>query len=635
MRDKVRAFLLCFMQYRKFSLTTFWFVTTLQLATCPIALGLSAASISQSFSLSLEKPSVQIYGRGTVRPRYYFAEFLPGNFIRTLRLDKDLPLDANVHWLFTGPRGSLSIEFSRNSLTVAQQYYDSYALDTSDSPRARYPHANQQQSSVVSEESVESVTLAFDHLTAKISVNGHLLIKQLCLIDLMRHQLYVIAPDSSTGFIQGSVFQPEAESASVSIDSTKTYQTMLGFGGIASIPAYREMPDAGRAKWWKLLQEYNLLIQREYPIGTKLNPGMDNFDRLEDASPHYYGDNFPNGEISDFTYLKQLRSIGGYVFFEFWVLPKWARNPETGNADVDKFVEAVLAYCRQSVAKTGFPPDVVGIQNEVIQPGPVWGQMILKLRRALDGAGFERVKLHMSDAGSLQVGINSAKTIRQMNDAWKVLDYSATHVYDFQSHITDPDSYLPLMRQWVEITGDKPFLATELAMNDSQFQADSFQTAFAMGELYDRLLTVMNAKSLAYCWLLLDPEQPSFGFTRSLFTVDRAHSLEPQASGYHLRVFGAFSRHIRQGMVRIEASSSDPDLLASAFRADSGAMTLIFLNRSTKPKQVSLTGLEHETIQTVEHASLYQENRVEPAPHNSLVIDPGEIVTMTTVPSSQ
>jgi hypothetical protein len=634
MRDKGKTFLLCFMQYRKFSLIVFCFLAILPSAACPVALGLSAANNSQPFSLSLEKPSVQIYGRGTVRPRCYFSEFLPGNFTRTLRLDKDLPPEATIHWLFTGPRGSLSIEFGRHSLTVVQQYYDSYALDSSDSPGARYPHANQQQSSVVSEQSVKSVTLAFDHLTARISVNGHLLIKQLCLIDLMRHQLYVIAPDSSTGIIQGSMSQPETESASVSIDSTRTYQTMLGFGGITSIPAYREMTDTGRAKWWKLLQEYNLLIQREYPIGTKLNPSMDNFDRLQDASPHYYGDNFPNGEISDFAYLKQLRSIGGQVFFEFWVLPEWARDPETGNANVDKFVAAVLAYCRQSVAKTGSPPDVVGIQNEVIQPGPVWGQMILKPRKALDDAGFQSVKLHMSDAGTLQVGVNSAKTVRQINDAWKALGYSATHVYDYQSHITEPDSYLPLMRQWVEITGDKPFLATELAMNDSQFQADSFQTALAMGELYDRLLTVMNAKSLAYCWLLLDPEQPSFGFTRSLFTVDRAHSLEPQASGYQLRVFGAFSRHIRQGMVRIEAGSSDPDLLASAFRADSGAMTLVFLNRSTKLKQVSLTGLEHETIQTIEHASLYRENSIDPASHNVLVIDPGEIVTMTTVPSS-
>ncbi len=28
-------------------------------------------------------------------------------------------------------------------------------------------------------------------------------------------------------------------------------------------------------------------------LGARLNPAMDNWDRLEDATPHYYGDNFP------------------------------------------------------------------------------------------------------------------------------------------------------------------------------------------------------------------------------------------------------------------------------------------------------------------------------------------------------
>jgi len=605
----------------------------LVLAICPAAFGRSAAGTSQPFSLSLEKPNVQIWGRGTERPRFYFAEFLPGNFTRTLHLDGTLPDGVTVHWLFTGPRGSLSVEFNRRSLKVVQQYYDSFALFAGDPPRARYPQATWKQSSATIEQDPGSVTVALQHLTATVSVNGHVLIQQLCLIDPMRHQLFVEAPDSSTGFVRGSMTQPDTEKVRVSIESPKTYQTMLGFGGITSIPAYDELTDAGKAKWWKLLKEYNLLVQREYPVGTKLNASMNNFDRLDDASPHYYGDNFPDGEISDFAYNKHLRGMGGKVFFEFWALPRWARDPQTGDADPDKYVEAVLAYCRESVAKTGFPPDVVGIQNEIIQPGPVWEQMILKLRRALDHAGFKRVKLHMPDAGSLKVGIRSAKTLRQISDAWPLLDYSATHVYDFQSHMTDPDSYLPLMRQWTEAAGGKPFLATELAINSTAYQVDSFQTALAMGELYYRLLTVANAESLDYCWLLLDPEQPSFGFTRSLFSVDRSHSFEPHASGYQLRIFGAFSRHIREGMVRLDVRSGDPDLLAAAFRARSGATTWIFLNRSTQPKEVVLADGARETIQTVEHASLYQENAIDPAPQKRMVVEPGEILTVTTVRS--
>jgi hypothetical protein len=239
----------------------------------------------------------------------------------------------------------------------------------------------------------------------------------------------------------------------------------------------------------------------------------------------------------------------------------------------------------------------------------------------------------MPDAGELKTGIRSAQTLRPMSDAWKALDYSATHVYDFQAHITDPDSYLPLMRQWVEGTGGKQFLETELTINDSAYQVDSFQTALAMGELYHRLLTVTNAEALAYCWLLLDPEQPSFGFTRSLFTVDRTHSLEPSASGFQLRVFGAFSRHLREGMVRAGVNSDDPDLLATAFRARSGARTLIFLNRATAPKEISLAGEGKQTIKAIERASLYRENTADTAPHGAIVVEPGEIVTVTTAPT--
>jgi len=622
-----------FMYGRRVSLAALLCLTIIAGMVCPIAFGSSAPNNSQPFSLSLDKPSVQIWGRGTERPRSYPAEFLPGNFSRTLKLEKELAEDITLHWLFTGPRGSLSIEIGRHAVTVSQQYYDSFGLESGEPPRPRFPQATRQQASVQIEQSLNSVTIALRHLTVEVSVNGNVVAHELCLIDLMHHQLFVVAPDSSTGVLRGTVTQPEIGKAHISIDESKTYQTVLGFGGITSIPAYEEMSSEGRAKWWKQLKEYNLLIHREYPIGTKLNAGMNNFDRLVDASPHYYGDNFPNGEISDFSYIKQIHSIGGYVWFEFWALPAWARDAQAGNANPDKYVEAVLAYCRESVAKSGFPPDVIGIQNELIQPGPVWEEMILRLRSALDKAGFNRVKLHMPDAGDLKTGIHSAETLRPMSLAWKALDYSATHVYDFQSDMTDPDSYLPLMKQWNDAVGGKPFLETELTINDSAYQVDSYQSALAMGELYYRLLTVTNAEALAYCWLLLDPEQPSFGFTRSLFTVDRTHSLEPTASGFQLRVFGAFSRHLREGMVRVSADSGDPDLLATAFRSKSGAMTLIFLNRSTAPKEISLPGEGRHTIKAIERASLYRENSVDTAPRGSIVVEPGEIVTVSTVPT--
>jgi hypothetical protein len=256
--------------------------------------------------------------------------------------------------------------------------------------------------------------------------------------------------------------------------------------------------------------------------------------------------------------------------------------------------------------------------------------MIVKLRKALDDAGFKSVKLHMPDATFVRVGINSAETLKQTPEAWKLLDYSATHVYDFQSHMTDPDSYLPILNKWAQTVGDKPFISTELTLNNSNYQIDSYGAAFAMGQLYYQLMTVANAQSLNYCWLLLDAEQPSFNFSRSLFTVDRTHSFVPKPSGFELRIFGAYSRSLREGMVRLDAHSSDPDLQALAFRADSGPKTFIFLNRSTAPKEISLPA--SESIRSVEHASLSSENAVDATPKLPLVVAPGEILTVTTAP---
>ncbi len=585
---------------------------------------------SQPFSLSIDKQTVFIWGSGQVRPRVFFPEFLSANFSRTLSLDHELPADVTLHWLFTGPHGSLTIDIANRSLTVAQQYYDSFGLETGDAPPPRYPHATGKESSVVVEQAVNSVEVSLHDLTASVSVNGHLLVKQSCAFDLMRHQLSVTAPDTSTGSIQGKMSAPATGRVTISIDSAKTFQTILGFGGSVSIPGYDELSPAGKDRWWQFLKDYNLLIQREYPVGTHLTPAMDNFDRLADASPHYYGDNFPDGEMSDFAYNKHIRSLGGHIIFEFWELPMWAKQADGKTPDVDKYVQAVLAYCKQSAAKTGAPPDIIGIQNEIIQPGPVWEQMIVKLRKALDDAGFQSVKLHMPDASYARVGITSAETLKQTPEAWNLLDYSATHVYDFQAHMTDPDSYLPIVRQWAQTVGDKPFIATELTLNNSNYQMDSYGAAFAMGQLYYQLMAVANAKSLNYCWMLLDTEQPSFNFSRSLFTVDRTHSFLPRSSGFELRIFGAFSRRLREGMVRLDVHSSDPDLQALAFRADSGAKTFIFLNRSTAPKEIALPAAE--TIRSVEHASLSSENAADSAPQHPLVVAPGEILTVTTTP---
>ena len=296
----------------------------------------------------------------------------------------------------------------------------------------------------------------------------------------------------------------------------------------------------------------------------------------------------------------------------------------------EPYARAMVRYCQVSRERVGAPPDIVGIQNELPQPPEIWHQMTLRLRAELDKAGFSTVKIHMRDDGRLASGIECARAFQQSSAAWNDIDYAATHLYDYQKCLHDPDQFDPLLTQWREAVGTKPFLSTEMCINSQEFQDRSYRLALGMGQLYHKNLTLANACALIYCWLLLNVEQPSFGWTRSLFVPDPARGFLPVSSSYQARVFGAYSRRIRAGMRRVEARASHPDLLATAFAGDAGARTLVLLNRSLAPQRVRMHW-QGEPFRFLEWASPYEENSESPAPAgDELVVPPGAIATLST-----
>ncbi|MCP5114575.1 MAG: hypothetical protein GY953_27420 [bacterium] len=202
-------------------------------------------------------------------------------------------------------------------------------------------------------------------------------------------------------------------------------------------------------------------------------------------------------------------------------------------------------------------------------------------------------------------------------------------MYDYQNHFHDPDAYDPLLRQWRELTGDKPFLSTELSVNYSRYQIPTYRVALAMAQLYHKNLTITSASAIFYCWTLLNVEQPSYGWTRTLFVPDPAHGFVPQASSHQARVFGAYSRRVKEGMERVAAVSSDKNLLATAFAGKQG-QTVILLNRSINPLDVRVhwDGADFRDIEVV---SPYQENARHTVPRPPIRVEPGAIVTLTSV----
>jgi O-glycosyl hydrolase len=582
-------------------------------------------------------------GPGWTRPdqiaRVYLKEDLPALFRRTIQLDGDVPSQTKLGWIFTGPHAGLTVELTGSKVRLFERFYDSAGLADTGS----YPEKIVRDEARPYTGHARTLTIVVDaHLSAHVLLNGEEMLSAPLVFDLTRHQVMFSGPRNQHLTLSGEVLQEQPEDANITVAPNKAHQTMIGFGGSPSVPAYAQLSMEGKRQYWDLLRRYNLLVDREYPMGTQLKQDLSNVEDLREATPHYYGDNFPNGEVSDFEYSRKIRQLGGEVLYEMWALPRWADEAYTPQgkpildawgksvrtaAKPEVYARIVVDFCKLAKERSGAAPEIVGIQNEVEQAPEIFAAMTLALRKALDAAGFERTKIQMADAPYVWMATGRIRDLKRFADAWKKTDYTAAHQYDYQEFLANPDLYDERLREMLANSDGKPFLATEICLNDPHFQEASYRLALQVGQLYQKDLTEADAEMLLYCWLLLDVEQPNFGASRSLLVPDRAHGQVPIASSFQLRMLGAFSRHVLKGMHRVEAQTSNPDLTTAAF-SDGNRNTLIVINRSTAPQQLHIDW-KGSQWHHMERTSFYSENEEKQAPAE-VVVAPGEVVTLST-----
>ena len=577
-----------------------------------------------------------VWGADMRRPSY-FREWLPALFERTLVMDE---LDLNggqLSWIFTGQRGGLTILLHDEHLEIVERFYDTpaYLQMEPDSPgstshpqwitgRRVYPYTGKP----------ESVTVRRDHkLGLTVLMNGQPVARDLNLLTFDRHQLNLQGEDPQ---LKGRMLSPQIKSVQLSVDTEQRHQTIIGFGGIPSIPAYHELSEQGKQKWWQMLAEYNLLVHRENPNGMMLNEKMDNWDDLDDARPHYYADNFPNGEISDFGYLEKVREIGGIIVFEFWELPPWvSEGHQLQPEEVDLYCDAIIRYCKLVEKHTGAPPEIVGVQNEIYQKMEVFHAMAITLRQKLDRAGFKTVRIHMPDDGFLNGGIERVKGLQESDKAWEVMDYSSVHMYDYQFNFTNPDAYDTLLNQWRGLVKGKPLLSHEISFHRKRWQTPDYNMALSVGQLYHKNMVLADAAVLGHCWTLLTVEQPSYGWTRSLMVPDRANGFVPIASSNLLRVFGSFSRRVHEGMQRVTVNHDLDDLQVSAYYDDNGRATLVALNRGMQPLSLNIDwpGVQFDVMELTDpyHANSVEDWQGREGEPVVVQVDPGAIITLSNV----
>jgi hypothetical protein len=100
--------------------------------------------------------------------------------------------------------------------------------------------------------------------------------------------------------------------------------------------------------------------------------------------------------------------------------------------------------------------------------------------------------------------------------------------------------------------------------------------------------------------------------------------MQPVASGFQLRTFGAFSRHIRKGMKRVEVLQESKPLLVTAY-AEKKSKTLVVLNPTLSTIEFDIQW-DKGKFKGMERTSSYHSNQYAKIPE-TITIEPGEILT--------
>jgi O-glycosyl hydrolase len=571
---------------------------------------------------------------------------LPPLFSRRFRVTEAALHNAQAEIFFAATRGGVRVQFAPEGITL--RHFES---DGQGYPMAGRVKTNERSFGLIPTPRMPfefGLAVTHDHQLL-FTLDGRPALKTPTFLDFFGCAAFVKPVGAAAGARARFGFAPLAEgegTAAVSLKPQEKHQTMLGWGGVTSIPAYWDLTPAQRAAYLELLVTNNLLIQRESPASDYLNTDADNWDSPAAARVHY-DDAELQGEVSDFDFNRKLKERGGLVIAEFWRNPAQHYLRDAGGRvinqpDIRAMARSLVAYARAARARTGFAPDIIGVQNEPDMPNWVApgflpperaNELTKELRRQLDAAGFTEVRLHSANCARLYNAWPYVEALNADGGARRATAYFATNVYDFDAFA--PDQFDAPLRRLKGSLGGLPFLAVEIGNNHADKQAHSYRLALGYAQLMHKLLTVGDAVGVAYIWTLLKSTHANFDWTRTLLWVDRANANRVEPS-FYWRVFTAYSRHVKRGMRRVGANSDHPDLLVSAFADERGGLTVVAVNRASRDLRVSFDGagageLHKEVVSQTQPNAEAGRVRAGGARFTD-VIRGGEIVTYSNVP---
>jgi arabinoxylan arabinofuranohydrolase len=422
------------------------------------------------------------------------------------------------------------------------------------------------------------------------------------------HDLYLIFEGSAgSDLFNVNWWQFQAASltsTTVTLDSSTIYQTIEGLGG--AIAFYNG---------WIPAHPYHQEIYDYAFAGLNLSMlRLGNWWRGTD------GEDTAAYEIAAAANESLGRPVP--IMMSSWSPPAYLKsNDEVGNGgtliggpsnyDYEGFADYWYDSLQDYIAH-GVIPTWISIQNEPdwtaeydscrFNPteAPWHGESYASYALALD-AVYQRLEADLPSPPKLlgpeNVGLNFSPTAQAYQDYAAAMD--TEHFYGMAHHLyggsTDgtPDGYIPVFNTVATVHPDKPRFMTEFGYNDMIDSANLIHNSL----VYEQVSGYNH-------WSLIWPGEG--GLVEIEFPWDPASWTNPK--GYWLNPsywsMKHFSYYITPGFRRVEASSSDPDVLVSAYLSpDDLRLVAVFINRSTStPSTVTLDSGSF----TYDYSSVYQ-----------------------------
>jgi O-glycosyl hydrolase len=401
----------------------------------------------------------------------------------------------------------------------------------------------------------------------------------------------------------------------VTIDLSKKYQTIEGFGGFgAKMEYWASGPFEDDAFINTLLDDLGLTILRDN-LTTSFEPVNDNSDPFDTDLTKFNLANDISGAdepLSDhLAYLKKMHASGlEKMISSVWSPPSWMKhnnmigngttdqtsappyttNPTTATnqlkpAMYEEFAEMCVAYIKIIKRETGIDIYALSVQNEprfsqfyssAVYNGDALRDLIKVVGKRFEDEGIQTKLFLPEDVGWLD-GVESMLTPTLADpEARKYVDIVAVHGYDLDGVTAASTS----AATWQTMYNWGAKYNVPLWMTETSGYANNYQGAMDLAKAMYTALKFGNVSAWVF-WSLS---------TSSLNEFSLMSSSGEKSKRYYISK--NFYRYIRPGAVRREATAADAGkIYPLSFKNDvQNTITIVLINDNPADKLIKLDG---------------------------------------------